>query len=96
MSTLSVTRIKVAVDLGDADGLLVMHEGALVAVLVCLDDDFYGSERGRWHLEAGFGRCGASVPTFETIAAALRWIADRLELDDESVRSALASVRPAR
>ena len=82
MDTIAVSRIKVAVGEGDADGLLVLNDGALVAVLVYLDEDFYGPDYGHWYLEAGFGACAGSSRTFDTMAAALRCIAERLDLED--------------
>ena len=66
------------------DGVLVFHEDGLVAVLACLDAAFYGSDRGRWYLEVGFGPCATRSATFETLDAALRWVADRLRLDASS------------
>ena len=93
MSRLAASRIRVAVDGADADGLLVLNDGALVAVLVCLDQAFYGKDEGRWHLEAGFGRCAASPPTFETVNAALRWIGARLGLAGDGAAPATTRFR---
>ena len=90
MRDLSLTRSRVAVDGGHEDGLLVFAGDMLVAVLASLDADFYASERGQWHLEAGFGPCSARPLMFETLEAALQWIAVRLSLDPEAtVQSAL-------
>ncbi|MBB5716771.1 hypothetical protein [Sphingomonas aerophila] len=85
MDTIAVSRIKVAVGVSSADGLLVLNDGALVAVFVHLEADYYGPDNGRWYLEAGFGPCAGSPRTFDTIAAALRWIAERLGLEDGGV-----------
>jgi hypothetical protein len=96
MSTLAVSRITVAVDGSNAGGLLVLNDGVLVAVLVCLDEAFYGIDRGRWHLEAGFGKCAASPPAFDRLGDALRWVAKRLGLDPESVMPAIAGLKEER
>lgn len=95
MPDLLLTRTRVAVDGGHEEGLLVFAGDMLVAVLASLDADFYASERGHWHLEAGFGLCSARPILFETLEAGLRWIATRLSLDqDRAVRSALARLEP--
>lgn len=84
MSLLTIHHIKVAVDGHDSNGLLVLDDRVLVAVLACLDEIFYDCDRGRWHLESGFGRCATHADTFATLDAALRWIATRLQLDIET------------
>lgn len=92
MNRLAVSAIKVAVDDGSADGLLVLNDSMLVAVLVCLDDAIYGVNKGRWYLEAGFGPCAVSAIIYDDSETALRWIAGRLNLDEESVTAALTSI----
>lgn len=81
MNALSLQSLKVAIDGGGEDGLLVLHRHVLVAILVCLDRPSYGSDQGRWHLEIGFGRCSARPTTFARLESALRWIAERLDVD---------------
>ena len=96
MSVLSLKSIKVAVDGGgEEDGVLVLREETLVAVLVCLESSIYQEDVGYWHLEAGFGNCAARPDTFTTREVALRWMAGRLKLDvDAAVAPALAGFRP--
>ena len=94
MAMLSTSSIRVAVDGGDSEGLLVLADQALVAVLVCLEEAFYEQERGRWHLEAGFGHCATRPLTFPALESALRWIAGRLSLDvDRAIAPALRQFR---
>ena len=89
MATLSLQSLKVAVDGGEEDGLLVFHRAVLVAVLVCLDEPNYGDDQGHWHLEIGFGPCSARSTTFPDLATALGWIARRVGAEpDEAVMCA--------
>ena len=94
MNTIAVNRVKVAWDGADANGLLVLNSGTLVAVLVCLEEAFYEEDQGRWYLEAGFGKCGSTQTTFADLDAALRWVAQRLGLCMDSIESTIASLSP--
>lgn len=96
MSILSLKPIKIASDDGTEDGLLVLENEALVAVLARLEHAMYLSDVGHWHLEAGFGSCAARPQTFATLEAALCWVAERMKLDVEAaIASALASFQPS-
>lgn len=96
MNLIFLQSLKVAVDGGEEDGLLILHRGVLVGVLVCLEEPKYGGDRGRWHLEAGFGKCATRPLTFLNLEAALRWIAERLGLDpDEGTACAHAHLNHA-
>jgi hypothetical protein len=71
--TFTLTPVTVAVD-GVEDGRLVFFNDRLVAVLTCLGDQ-YDAEKGRWFLEAGFGRLdGPNHPTFADVDEAQSWI----------------------
>ena len=78
---LSLQSLKVAVDGGDENGLLVLDDAILVAVLVCLEEASYGPDQHRWHLEAGFGSCAIRSTTFARLEEALLWIAARRGVD---------------
>jgi hypothetical protein len=57
------------------DGRLALARGELVAVLVRLEDEEHGADRGRWFPEAGFGRLqGTSPPAFHDLDAARAWL----------------------
>ena len=74
--TFTLTPVTVAVD-GAEDGMLVFLDERLVAVLTCLGDQ-YGPDKGRWFLEAGFGRLdGPNHPTFADPQEAQTWIGGR-------------------
>ncbi|WP_238313973.1 hypothetical protein [Methylobacterium crusticola] len=66
----------IAVDTGspDREGMLVMANGLLVAVLVRLDTPEH-ERRGSWFLETGLGRLqGVRAPAFESLEEATRWL----------------------
>lgn len=59
----------------DRDGVLVLSDGQLVAVLVQLADEVHEEQRGRWFLEAGFGPCRTAVaPVFGNLNEAQAWV----------------------
>jgi hypothetical protein len=71
----------VSVETGSSDeyGYLFFADGKLVAVVVQLDDQIHGSDRGAWHLEAGFGPCATkTAPLFRTIEEAEAWVQSTL------------------
>lgn len=83
MSILSLQSLRVAIDGGEEDGILVLHRDVLVGVLVCLEASNYDNDQGHWHLEAGFGKCATRPTTFPKLEEALRWIAERLGIDPD-------------
>ena len=82
VATLLVLQLQpIAVDTGspDRDGMLVMANGLLVAVLVRLAEPEHDNV-GSWFLEVGFGRLqGQRVPTFPTLDDASRWLRRHLK-----------------
>jgi hypothetical protein len=74
-------------DVGTAEGRLVVIDGAIGAVLSRLDAPHYDeSLRGRWFLEAGFGRLATNTPpTFATLDEAANWV-DRELARSEQIR----------
>lgn len=71
----------ISVDTGspDREGMLVIANGLLVAVLVRLDDPEH-DDRGSWFLEAGFGRLqGWNASTFPALEEATRWLRRHLK-----------------
>lgn len=76
--SVSFQPVQVAIGSDGAESRLVLHDGALVAVLVLLSE-LHGDDAGRWYLEAGFGRLDHSrPPTFVDLDEARAWIAKRL------------------
>ncbi|CAA2099332.1 hypothetical protein MBUL_00094 [Methylobacterium bullatum] len=62
----------------DRDGMLVIANGLLVAVLVRLDAPDH-DKPGFWFLEATFGRLhGARPPSFATLGNATQWLRRQL------------------
>jgi hypothetical protein len=80
-SAISFQSIPVLIDGHDTEGSLVLHDGQLVAVLARLDGESHAPEfKGRWHLEAGFGRCDeVGTRLFENLEEAARWAFGRVQ-----------------
>lgn len=96
MTALTLQSIRVGTASADEDGRLVLADGRLVAVLVRLDDPVHEEARGRWYLEAGFGRCAAAQPEpFADLEEAEAWVAARIVRRPARTVSA-ASPPPAR
>ena len=75
--TLTLQPIRVATGF-DEEGMMVLDDERLVAVLVRLSDENEVAP-GQWYLEAGFGRLkGISHPTFSNLDMAKDWISPRL------------------
>lgn len=77
---LVLQRQPIVVDTGslDRDGVLMLANGLLVAVLVRLDAPEH-EHPGHWFLEAGFGRLqGMRVDAFPTLDHATRWVRKQL------------------
>jgi hypothetical protein len=78
-ASLTFQHIEVVTGHADHEGQLVLVNGQLIAVLVRLDDEVHGNDRGRWFLEAGFGPCqGPFQPAFSDLEGAARWITERI------------------
>jgi hypothetical protein len=79
---ISTRPIPVLIDGHDSEGRLVLADGQLVAVIVLLDGQHHSpEEKGRWHLEAGFGKCTphpAGDPLWNTPEEAGMWIQNKL------------------
>ena len=82
VATLLVLQLQpIAVDTNspDREGMLVIANGLLVAVLVRLAEPEHDNV-GSWFLEAGFGRLqGQRAPTFLNVEDAMRWLRRRLK-----------------
>ena len=63
----------------DREGMLVMANGMLVAILVQLDAPEHEHQVSHWFVEAVFGRLlGLRAPPFATLDEATRWFRHRL------------------
>ncbi|MPR08638.1 hypothetical protein [Microvirga tunisiensis] len=76
---ISFQPMRVLIDGHDTDGNLVLADSQLAAVIVRLDGEHHDLERGRWHLEAGFGKCNTrDAPLFRTPDEAGAWVEQTL------------------
>jgi hypothetical protein len=73
---ISFQPMRVLIDGHDSDGRLVLADSQLAAVIVRLDGETHNPEhKGRWHLEAGFGKCNTrDAPLFKTPDEAGAWV----------------------
>jgi hypothetical protein len=73
---ISLLPMRLLIDGHDAKGNLVLVDNQLAAVFVRLDGEHHVPEhKGRWHLEAGFGKCDVrDAPLFKTPEEAGTWV----------------------
>ena len=74
---ISFQPMRVLIDGHDSEGILILANGQLAAVIVRLDGEIHDPRnKGLWHLEAGFGKCDARVapPVFTTPEQAGAWV----------------------
>jgi two-component system, response regulator PdtaR len=88
---MSYQRIRVETGSADEDGLLVLRDHKLVAVLVQVSDEIDDPElRNRWLVEAGFGPClsrGPGSGVFRSLAAATAWVQQTMAEADARQRA---------
>jgi hypothetical protein len=76
--TISFQTIPIPIDGHDTQGLLVLFNGQLVAVLSRLDGETHEQKlKGQWHLEAGFGPCQEGGLLFTTHDDITVWVRQR-------------------
>jgi hypothetical protein len=78
---ISFQPMRVLIDGHDSEGLLILADNQLAAVIVRLDGETHNPEhKGLWHLEAGFGKCNVRVapPVFMTPEEAGAWVEQAL------------------
>gem|GEM_PF-950746 len=74
---ISFQPMRVRIDGHDSEGMLILADSQLAAVIVRLDGEIHDPRnKGLWHLEAGFGKCDVRVapPMFATPEEAGAWV----------------------
>ena len=68
--------LRVLIDGHDSKGRLILPDNQLAAVIVRLDGEHHDPDHtGRWHLEAGFGKCNLRYARlFKTPEEAGAWV----------------------
>lgn len=95
MTCLKIQSMWVANPDDDEQGLLVMADHRLVAVLTRLGSS-HGTLDGRWFLEAGFGPCAVTQPEpFVTSIEALQWVLYHADDDRPPSSSEIAEMERA-
>jgi hypothetical protein len=69
--------VTIATSSADRDGRLAFINEELVAILIRLEEESHGDERGSWIVETGYGRCEGKARVFPTLDAAGEWIRAR-------------------
>ena len=79
---ISFQPICVLIDGHDSHGNLVLANNQLAAVIVRVDGEAHPPDmKGKWHLEAGFGKCAEPpgvAPLWTTPEEAGAWVKERL------------------
>lgn len=79
MSRNSAYSLQIGTDSEDADAIILLANGALVAVLVELSDESHGEDRGKWTIEALFGLRNGRIPdNFPSRESAAAWVSDNI------------------
>lgn len=75
MPRTSTITMQVRTGSADNNGVLMLLDDQLIALLIELTDDVHGPARGRWALESTFGLFNISTPeTFANIEQAWDWL----------------------
>ncbi len=75
MSDTSTIRLNIRTGTDDRNGLLMLLDGELVAILIELSDAVHEEACGRWALEMSFGLDDGRAPeTFVSIEQAWDWV----------------------
>lgn len=88
MARTSAFRLRIRTDSSDSNGLLLLVDGELVAILVELMDECHGAARGHWVIESIFGmNTGRRAGVFPSAEEAAKWISgeihsERFQLSD--------------
>ena len=78
MARTSAYRLRVKTDSADTNGILLLDDGELVAVLIELADESHGADRGKWVIETIFGLPMACPPTlFDSAEDAGAWVVSK-------------------
>lgn len=79
MPPTSAYSLNIGTDSKDADAIILLAKGSLVAVLVELSDESHEEERGRWVIEATFGLHNHRIPeTFSSAECAAAWVSSNI------------------
>jgi hypothetical protein len=79
MPRTSAYSLNIGTDSDDAHAIILLAEGALVAVLVQLGDESHGDARGRWIIEATFGLINLRLPdSFPSCENAAAWVSSNI------------------
>ena len=79
MSRTSAYSLNIGTDSNDANAVILLVDGALVAVLVELSDESHGEDQGKWVIEATFGlHLGRLSDSFQSRECAAAWVSSNI------------------
>ncbi len=79
MSPTSAYQSRIRTDSDDSNGVLLIDNGELVAILVELADEIHGDQRGHWVIETTFGLQRTRGPkTFARASDAADWVSENI------------------
>ena len=78
LSRTSAYKVRINTDSADSNALILLADGALVAILVELEDECHGADRGKWTIESAYGVDGERMPAnFPAAIDAADWLSSR-------------------
>lgn len=93
MTGTSAYAVRINTDSTDTNAIILLAEGALVAILVELSDECHGTGQGHWTIEAAFGLCDERLPdVFPSAVDAADWLSTRLRCEPFELRHGLAGL----
>jgi hypothetical protein len=79
MSRASAYKLRIRTDSADGDGILLLADGELVAILIELADESHDEDRGKWVIETLFGLDPPASPAlFNTADDAAAWVSQNV------------------
>jgi hypothetical protein len=88
----SAYKLRIRTDSADSEGILLLADGELVAILIKLADESHEQDRGKWVIETLFGINPLNPPAlFDTADHAAAWVSQHVSqtayaLDASSVQ----------
>ncbi len=94
MSRTSAYKVHINTLSADANAVILLSDGAMVAVLVELSDEGHGPDQGKWAIEAAFAIEAERVPSmFVSAVEAADWISTHIPCDNFMLDGALGQLR---
>ena len=94
MSRTSAYKVRINTLSADSNAIILLADGAMIAVLVELSDEGHGPDQGKWALEAAFAIEAERVPSmFVSADEAAEWISTHVRCNKFVLTEALIQLR---